>query len=90
MLRIAIIGCGRLGGFHGQKLAKMQGVTIAGVVDPIAAAREKLAAELNVPGLASHEPLVEKIDAAVIATPTVLHHPPLIRAGRVGFSVTGS
>ncbi len=74
MLRIAIIGSGRLGGFHAQKLAGIPDVQIVGVVDPLPASRERLAAELHVPALASHTALVGKIDAAVIATPTVAHH----------------
>jgi predicted dehydrogenase len=74
MLRIAIIGCGRLGTFHAQKLARMPDVQIAGVVDPLPAGRERLAAELHTSALDSHSSLVGKIDAAVIATPTVLHH----------------
>jgi predicted dehydrogenase len=73
-LRVAIIGCGRLGTFHAQKLAKMPDVQIVGVVDPLPASRDKLAAELKTCAHASYEPLVGKIDAAVIATPTVMHH----------------
>jgi predicted dehydrogenase len=73
-LRIAIIGCGRLGTFHAQKLAKMPDVQIVGVVDPLPANRERLAADVHSAALDSHETLIGKIDAAVIATPTVLHH----------------
>jgi predicted dehydrogenase len=73
-LRIAIIGSGRLGGFHAQKLAKMPNVQIMGIVDPSPVSRDRLAAELNAPALDSHESLVGKVDAAVIATPTTLHH----------------
>ncbi len=73
-LRIAIIGCGRLGTFHAQKLAKMPDVQIVGVVDPLPAGRDRLAAELQTSAHDSHVPLVGKVDAAVIATPTVMHH----------------
>jgi predicted dehydrogenase len=74
MLRIAIIGSGRLGGFHAQKLARMPGVEIVGVVDPLPANRDRLAAELHTAAFSSHFPLIGEIDAAVIATPTLLHH----------------
>ena len=73
-LRIAIIGCGRLGTFHAQKLARMPDVQIAGVVDPLPAGRDRLAVELHTSALDSHVSLVGKVDAAVIATPTVMHH----------------
>ncbi len=52
----------------------MEGVQLVGVVDPLPASRDRLAAELQTTAFASHEPLVGKIDAAVIATPTVTHH----------------
>ncbi len=74
MLRIAIIGCGRLGTFHAQKLARMSDVQIVGVVDPLPAGRDRLAAELKTAAFATHDSFVGKIDAAVIATPTVMHH----------------
>jgi predicted dehydrogenase len=73
-LRVAVIGSGRLGGFHAQKLACMAGVELVGAVDPLPANRDRLAAELRTTAFASHEPLVGKIDAAVIATPTIAHH----------------
>ncbi len=74
-LRVAVIGAGRLGGFHAQKLARMAGVELVAVVDPLAANRDRLAAELHTAALASHRPLLGRIDAAVIASPTLLHHP---------------
>jgi predicted dehydrogenase len=73
-LRIAVIGAGRLGGFHAQKLARMANVELVGVVDPLAANRDRLAAELHTAAYSSHRALLGRIDAAVIASPTVLHH----------------
>ena len=73
-LRVAVIGAGRLGGFHAQKLARMANVELVGVVDPLAANRDRLAAELHTASYSSHRPLLGRIDAAVIAAPTVLHH----------------
>ncbi len=74
MPRVAVIGAGRLGGFHAHKLAQMAGVELVGIVDPLAANRDRLAAELHTTAFASHLPLVGRIDAAVIAAPTVMHH----------------
>ena len=73
-LRIAVIGSGRLGTFHAQKLACMEGVKLMAIVDPLPANRDRLAAELHTAALASHERLVGKIDAAVIAAPTSSHY----------------
>ena len=73
-LRVAVIGGGRLGGFHAQKLARMPGVELVGVVDPLAANRDRLAAQLHTRSFSSHDDVLGKIDAAVIAAPTLLHH----------------
>src|SRR5271165_2891962 len=73
-LRVAVIGAGRLGGFHAHKLAGMPNVELVGVVDPLAANRDRLAAELHTSPFSSHDALLGRIDAAVIAAPTVLHH----------------
>ena len=73
-IRLAVIGAGRLGGFHAQKLAASQQVELLGVVDPLPAARNRIAAECNTRALADYAPLLDQIDAAVIAAPTRLHH----------------
>jgi predicted dehydrogenase len=73
-LRVAVIGAGRLGGFHAHKLARMANVELVGVVDPLAGNRDRLAAELHTAAYDSHVPLRGLIDAAVIASSTVWHH----------------
>lgn len=73
-LRIAVIGAGRLGGFHAQKLAARKDVELVAVVDPVAAQCEKVAAQCGTKPLADYSSLLGRIDAAVVAAPTVLHH----------------
>jgi len=73
-LRLAVIGAGRLGGFHAQKIAATKGVELTAVVDPLAENRNRVAAECNTRALPNHRPLLGNIDAAVIASPTRLHH----------------
>jgi predicted dehydrogenase len=73
-LKIAVIGAGRLGGFHAQKLAGFPDVELAAVVDPLAENRQRVAAECHVAAMADHRGLFGKIDAAVIASPTIHHH----------------
>ena len=58
----------------GKSSPKCRACKSSGAVDPLPAHRERLAAELKTAGLDSHFPLVGKIDAAVIATPTLMHH----------------
>jgi predicted dehydrogenase len=74
-LRVAVIGCGRLGGFHAQKLAGRSDVTLVAAVDPIAANRQRVATECHTEARRDYAGLLDRIDAAVIAAPTSLHHP---------------
>lgn len=73
-LRVAVVGAGRLGGFHAQKLARLHEVELAAIVDPLAANRDRLAAECGAQALADHRPLLGQIDAAIVAVPTQHHH----------------
>jgi predicted dehydrogenase len=73
-LRIAVIGAGRLGGFHAQKLAAREDVTLAAIVDPVATSRDRVAAECKTEAHSDYAGLLGRIDAAVVAAPTSLHH----------------
>jgi predicted dehydrogenase len=73
-LRCAVIGAGYLGRFHAQKYAALPDCELVGVADPSPEARERLRAELGVPGFADHRELLGRVDAVSIATPTSLHH----------------
>ena len=73
-LRMAVIGAGRLGGFHAQKLAARQDVELVAIVDPIEASRERVAAQCHCESLADYSGLLDRLDGAVIAAPTSLHH----------------
>jgi len=74
-IRVAVVGAGRLGGFHAQKLARFPDAELVAVVDPVASRRERLAAECKTQSLAECGPLLGQIDAAVVAAPTRFHHP---------------
>jgi predicted dehydrogenase len=73
-LRVAVVGAGRLGGFHAQKLAAVQGVELVAVADPVQSQRERVAAACNAPAVADYRDLLDAVDAAVIAAPTQWHH----------------
>ena len=74
-LRIAVVGAGRLGGFHAQKAAANPQIELVGVVDPSTEARERVASQCDTKGYADYRPLFETIDAAIVAAPTSLHYP---------------
>ena len=73
-LRMAVVGTGRLGGFHAQKLAARDDIELVGVVDPLQASRNRVAAECRAEPLADYSGLLGRVDGAVIASPTTLHH----------------
>lgn len=73
-LRMAVVGAGRLGGFHAQKLAARDDVELVAIVDPMPANRQRVAAECHTEAVADYAGLLDKLDAAVIAAPTSLHY----------------
>lgn len=73
-LKLAVVGAGHLGRIHARLLAEMSDVEVVAIVDPLAAARDQVAANCGARALADHRELVGQLDAAVIATPTQFHH----------------
>ncbi|HUT12209.1 MAG TPA: Gfo/Idh/MocA family oxidoreductase [Thermoguttaceae bacterium] len=73
-LRLAVVGAGRLGGFHARKIADRDDAELTAVVDPSPESRNRVAAECRTQALPDCGPLPGRIDAAVIAAPTRLHH----------------
>lgn len=72
-LRLAVVGTGRLGRIHARIAAALQSVQLVAVVDPVASAREKVAAETGAQPLADYRDLFGDVDAAIVATPTSSH-----------------
>lgn len=73
-IRLAIIGVGHLGAIHARLSRQLEGVTLTAIVDPSAANRDALAAELDVRAYADYRHVLDHIDAAIIATPSHTHH----------------
>jgi len=73
-LAIGVVGAGRLGGFHAQKLAARPDLCLVGVADPVEANRNRVAAQCNCRAFADPAELAELCEAVVIAAPTHLHH----------------
>ncbi len=90
-LRIALIGSGRMGSFHGETLARrLPGVSLAAVADPAPGAAQMLASSLGAskyfidPGSVFAD---EEIDAVVIAAPARFHADLVVAAAGAGKSV---
>lgn len=74
-LRVAVVGCGHLGRIHARLLRTLEEIELVGVVDPLPAARAEVAAECECQAFAQHGEVIDQVDAAVVATPTNVHHP---------------
>ena len=73
-LKLAVVGVGHFGGAHARQISSLEGVELIGVVDPNPESRRRAEKQFGAPAWAHHRELVGKVDAAVVATPTRLHH----------------
>jgi predicted dehydrogenase len=72
--RLAVIGAGHLGRIHARIAAELDEIELVAVADPVESARQTAASEARTRGVADFRELVGEIDAAIVATPTNLHH----------------
>ena len=83
-LRLAVIGTGHLGKIHVRLARSIDDVVLVAAVDPNEANRREVAEKFDVPTCEGWHEVVGKIDAAIVATPTVTHAPivgELLQAG---------
>lgn len=91
IVRIGLIGAGRMGSFHGETVAqRVPCATLIAVADPVPGAAEKLAARLGAkksytdPQDLLNDP---EIDAVVIASPARTHAELVVAAAKAGKGV---
>lgn len=83
-LRLAVIGGGHLGRIHAKLANSNEHFDVVAVADPSSASRQMVAEQLGLPCVDDYKELIGKIDAAVVAAPTVNHYEitsNLLRAG---------
>ena len=73
-LRTAVIGVGHLGQHHARILAGLPDVELVGVVDASGEQARLIAERLNTTPYESIEPLLTRVDAVSVVTPTIHHH----------------
>jgi predicted dehydrogenase len=78
LLRLAVVGVGKLGEFHTKLLKELcserRDVVFAGVYDANPTRRDEIAKTYKVPSLASLDAVAEHADAAIIAATTSFHY----------------
>ena len=73
LLRVGVIGCGRMGRLHARVYSQMPSVKLAGVFDAQEDTAAAVADEFAVPLRKSLEEMLPEVDAVTIAVPTKFH-----------------
>lgn len=73
-MQIAVIGVGHLGKEHARILSGFPDVELVGVVDANAEQAQSVARRCGSAAYSEYWPLLNRVDAAVIAVPTMHHH----------------
>ncbi|MGH7122471.1 MAG: inositol 2-dehydrogenase [Acetobacteraceae bacterium] len=89
MIRIAVLGAGRIGHIHATNAAANPRCRLVAVADTVAAAAEKLARMLNAEPATDPRAVIARtdVDAVVIGTPTATHVDLLLEAAKHGKAV---
>ncbi|QDT68301.1 Dehydrogenase [Planctomycetes bacterium MalM25] len=72
-IKLAVVGAGKLGGYHANLASKSDAFDLIAVVDPFEGSRETLAEKTGAKPHAAVAEVLDQIDAAVVATPTFTH-----------------
>ena len=89
MIRVAVLGAGRIGKIHAANVAANPRATLVAVADPIAAAAEGLAGQLGCEASTDADALIARadIEAVVIGTPSDTHARLMLLAAHAGKAV---
>lgn len=89
MVRIAVLGAGRIGRIHARNIAASPQATLVAIADPFGTAAAELAAQVSAEPSGDPLATIERadVDAVVIGTPTDTHVDLLLHAVRHGKAV---
>lgn len=88
MLKIGLLGCGRIGQVHARSIASIDGATVTVVADAFATAAQSLAAGTGAKILDSDALICSPdVDAVVIGTPTDTHYDLIHQAAAAGKAI---
>ncbi len=74
MVRVCVVGVGYVGRIHAEKIKGMDCVDLVGVCDIIEERAEEIAKNLSTKPFYNYKDLLDKVDAAILATPTESHY----------------
>ncbi|NLE75434.1 MAG: Gfo/Idh/MocA family oxidoreductase [Chloroflexi bacterium] len=86
MIRVALVGAGRISRVHARSLRLLPDVAPAGVFDPDPGQAQRLADELGVAAFPTLEALwaAPQVDAVALCSPLWVHHEQVLGAARAG------
>ncbi len=88
MVRIGLLGCGRIGQVHAMTLASVDGATLAAVSDAVPELATALAVKYGVPAMTSDELIASSdVDAIAVCTPTSTHFDLIHQAAAAGKAI---
>lgn len=89
MLRIAVLGAGRIGKIHAANAASQRGARLVAVADPFGTAAAELAGALGADAMEDPKAAIERadVDAVVVGTPTDTHVDLVLHAVKHGKAV---
>ena len=74
MVKVGIIGLGHMGGYHASVCKLIQNINLIAVSDPNTEAWKKIKSSKVIKSK-NYQDWLEKVDAVIIAVPTLLHYP---------------
>ncbi|MEW9612777.1 inositol 2-dehydrogenase [Shinella sp. S4-D37] len=87
MIKIALLGCGRIGKMHAATVARAPNAELAVVYDPIGAAADEVGRHYGCAVAASAEDAIAQADAVLIATSTPTHADLIEASARAGKAI---
>lgn len=74
MLKIGVIGTGSMGKNHARICSELEQVELVGIADTNRETAKKVAEKFDTKPFFDYKELLQEVDAAIIATPTITHH----------------
>lgn len=73
-IRVAVVGAGKMGGYHAKSLSKQPDVELVGVCDTNVWRAQLAAWQANTVAVRDYKDVLGRVDAVVVAVPTPLHY----------------
>lgn len=88
MLRIGLLGCGRIGQVHARSISQIEGAVVTAVADAFDSSAQQLAEKTGAQALSSDALIASAdVDAVVIGTPTDTHFDLIHAAAQAGKAI---